>query len=52
MGKLGILAGAGELPHIGMKEALAAGEDPIFFPSSNPISTLEYTKIETFQFIS
>lgn len=30
MGKLGILAGAGELPHIGMKEALAAGEDPIF----------------------
>lgn len=31
MGKLGILAGAGELPHIGMKEALAAGEDPILF---------------------
>ncbi|EMJ66049.1 MULTISPECIES: LpxI family protein [Leptospira] len=31
MGRLGILAGAGELPHIGMKEALAAGEDPIFF---------------------
>lgn len=31
MGKLGILAGAGELPHIGMKEALLAGEDPIFF---------------------
>ncbi|PJZ57913.1 LpxI family protein [Leptospira barantonii] len=30
MGRLGILAGAGELPHIGMKEALAAGEDPIF----------------------
>lgn len=31
MGRLGILAGGGELPHIGMKEALAAGEDPIFF---------------------
>ncbi|MDV6234633.1 UDP-2,3-diacylglucosamine diphosphatase LpxI [Leptospira ellisii] len=30
MGRLGILAGAGELPHIGMKEALAAGEDPLF----------------------
>ncbi|EMY77183.1 PF06230 family protein [Leptospira weilii serovar Ranarum str. ICFT] len=30
MGRLGILAGAGELPHIGMKEALSAGEDPIF----------------------
>ncbi len=30
MGRLGILAGGGHLPQIGMKEALAAGEDPIF----------------------
>ncbi len=31
MGKLAILAGGGELPHIGMKEAILAGEDPLFF---------------------
>ncbi|MBE7412315.1 MAG: UDP-2,3-diacylglucosamine diphosphatase LpxI [Leptospiraceae bacterium] len=30
MGRLGILAGGGELPFIGMKEALSNGEDPIF----------------------
>ncbi len=30
MGRLGIIAGGGELPHIGMKEALASGEDPLF----------------------
>ncbi|TGL35406.1 LpxI family protein [Leptospira koniambonensis] len=30
MGRLGILAGGGNLPQIGMKEALAAGEDPFF----------------------
>ncbi|PJZ69304.1 hypothetical protein CH373_14465 [Leptospira perolatii] len=30
MGRLGILAGGGELPHIGMREALASGEDPVF----------------------
>ncbi|MDF3820205.1 UDP-2,3-diacylglucosamine diphosphatase LpxI [Leptospira sp. 96542] len=29
-GRLAIIAGGGELPHIGMKEALAAGEDPLF----------------------
>ncbi|EMM72462.1 hypothetical protein LEP1GSC038_3295 [Leptospira weilii str. 2006001855] len=49
MGRLGILAGAGELPHIGMKEALAAGEDPIFFPSSNPISMKEFTETVIFR---
>lgn len=31
MGRLGIIAGAGELPHIAMEEALASGEDPLFF---------------------
>ncbi|TGK01047.1 LpxI family protein [Leptospira semungkisensis] len=30
MGRLGILAGGGNLPQIGMREAIAAGEDPIF----------------------
>lgn len=30
MGRLGIIAGGGELPLIGMKEALSQGEDPIF----------------------
>ncbi|MFB5652032.1 LpxI family protein [Leptospira wolffii] len=30
MGRLGILAGGGNLPQIGMREALAAGEDPLF----------------------
>lgn len=30
MGRLGIIAGAGELPHIGMAEAISSGEDPIF----------------------
>ncbi len=30
MSRLGIIAGGGELPHIGMNEALASGEDPIF----------------------
>lgn len=30
MGRLGILAGGGNLPQIGMREALAAGEDPFF----------------------
>ncbi|MCB1157326.1 MAG: UDP-2,3-diacylglucosamine diphosphatase LpxI [Leptospiraceae bacterium] len=30
MGRLAILAGGGELPHIAMKEALLQGEDPIF----------------------
>ncbi|EPG74542.1 PF06230 family protein [Leptospira fainei serovar Hurstbridge str. BUT 6] len=30
MGRLGILAGGGNLPEIGMREALAAGEDPLF----------------------
>ncbi|TGK19383.1 LpxI family protein [Leptospira fluminis] len=30
MGRLGILAGGGDLPQIGMREALAAGEDPLF----------------------
>ncbi|GBF48771.1 hypothetical protein LPTSP4_02710 [Leptospira ryugenii] len=30
MGKLGIIAGGGELPHVGMQEALLAGEDPVF----------------------
>ncbi len=30
MGRLAILAGAGELPHIAMKEAIANNEDPIF----------------------
>ena len=30
MGRLGIIAGGGELPHIGMKEALAAGVDTLF----------------------
>ncbi|ABZ94508.1 conserved hypothetical protein [Leptospira biflexa serovar Patoc strain 'Patoc 1 (Ames)'] len=29
-GRLAIIAGDGELPHIGMKEALLAGEDPLF----------------------
>ncbi|EMG00754.1 hypothetical protein LEP1GSC133_4226 [Leptospira borgpetersenii serovar Pomona str. 200901868] len=52
MGRLGILAGGGELPHIGMKEALAAGEDPIFFPSSNPTSMKETMEIATFRSIS
>lgn len=30
MGRLGIIAGGGDLPHIAMKEALARGEDPYF----------------------
>ncbi|MDZ4726870.1 MAG: UDP-2,3-diacylglucosamine diphosphatase LpxI [Leptospira sp.] len=30
MGRLGIIAGGGELPHVGMNEALLAGEDPLF----------------------
>ncbi|MCZ8344097.1 MAG: UDP-2,3-diacylglucosamine diphosphatase LpxI [Leptospira sp.] len=30
-GRLAIIAGGGELPHIGMAEALAAGEDAVFF---------------------
>lgn len=30
MGRIGIIAGAGELPHIAMKEALERGEDPLF----------------------
>jgi hypothetical protein len=30
MGKLAILAGGGDLPHIAMKEAIQKGEDPIF----------------------
>ncbi|MCB1176431.1 MAG: UDP-2,3-diacylglucosamine diphosphatase LpxI [Leptospiraceae bacterium] len=30
MGRLGIIAGAGELPHLAMKEAIASGEDPLF----------------------
>lgn len=30
MGRLAILAGAGDLPHIAMKEAISKGEDPIF----------------------
>lgn len=30
MGRLGIIAGGGDLPHIAMKEALAKGEDPFF----------------------
>ncbi|TGN18214.1 LpxI family protein [Leptospira idonii] len=30
MGRLAIIAGGGELPHIGMSEALEAGEDPLF----------------------
>ncbi|TGN07928.1 LpxI family protein [Leptospira ilyithenensis] len=30
MGKLAIIAGGGELPHVGMSEAIAAGEDVIF----------------------
>jgi DUF1009 family protein len=30
MSRLGIIAGGGELPHIGMTEALASGEDPLF----------------------
>ncbi|MGJ4733887.1 LpxI family protein [Leptospira levettii] len=29
-GRLAIIAGGGELPHIGMMEALASGEDPLF----------------------
>ncbi|HMW05639.1 MAG TPA: UDP-2,3-diacylglucosamine diphosphatase LpxI [Leptospiraceae bacterium] len=31
MGRLGIIAGAGDLPHIAMREAIRQGEDPIFF---------------------
>lgn len=31
MSRLGIVAGAGELPLIAMREALAAGEDPLIF---------------------
>lgn len=31
MGRLVILAGGGVLPHIGMREAIEAGEDPLFF---------------------
>ncbi len=31
MSRLGIVAGAGELPLIAMREALSAGEDPLFF---------------------
>ncbi|MCB1142216.1 MAG: UDP-2,3-diacylglucosamine diphosphatase LpxI [Leptospiraceae bacterium] len=30
MSRLGIISGAGDLPHIAMKEALLHGEDPIF----------------------
>lgn len=30
MSRLGIIAGAGDLPHLAMKEALQAGEDPLF----------------------
>lgn len=30
MGRIGIIAGGGELPHIAMKEALERGEDPLF----------------------
>ncbi|MCE9499502.1 MAG: UDP-2,3-diacylglucosamine diphosphatase LpxI [Leptospira sp.] len=31
MGRLAIVAGSGELPHIGFQEALALGEDPLVF---------------------
>ena len=31
MARLAIIAGAGDLPHIAMREALAQGEDPLFF---------------------
>jgi DUF1009 family protein len=34
LGKLAIVAGAGDLPHIAMREALAQGEDPLFFSIS------------------
>ncbi len=30
MGRLGIIAGAGELPHLAMSEAIQKGEDPLF----------------------
>ncbi|MEM7184859.1 MAG: UDP-2,3-diacylglucosamine diphosphatase LpxI [Spirochaetota bacterium] len=30
MGRLAIIAGGGDLPHIAMREAIASGEDPIF----------------------
>ncbi|MDX1957084.1 MAG: UDP-2,3-diacylglucosamine diphosphatase LpxI [Leptospiraceae bacterium] len=30
MGRLGIIAGAGELPHLAMQEAISENEDPIF----------------------
>ena len=31
MARLAIIAGAGDLPHIAMREALSQGEDPLFF---------------------
>ncbi|MBK8399377.1 MAG: UDP-2,3-diacylglucosamine diphosphatase LpxI [Leptospiraceae bacterium] len=34
MGRIAIIAGAGDLPHIAMREALAQGEDPLFFSIS------------------
>jgi UDP-2,3-diacylglucosamine hydrolase len=30
LGRIGIIAGAGDLPHIAMREALERGEDPLF----------------------
>ncbi len=50
-GRLAIIAGGGELPHIGMAEALASGEDAVFLASSNPISSRENILIGLFQFI-
>jgi DUF1009 family protein len=32
--RLGIIAGAGELPHLAMKEAIQSGEDPLFLAVS------------------
>ncbi|MBP7283625.1 MAG: UDP-2,3-diacylglucosamine diphosphatase LpxI [Leptospiraceae bacterium] len=34
MGRIAIIAGAGDLPHIAMREALSQGEDPLFFSIS------------------
>ena len=34
MSRLGIIAGAGELPHLAMKEAIQSGEDPLFLAVS------------------
>jgi hypothetical protein len=31
LARLAIIAGAGDLPHIAMREALSQGEDPLFF---------------------